>query len=55
VRSTLAPSYAGLLRRIEPVLKCSLLMAQMHMLKILERVARERSMILRTTTVDNGD
>ena len=42
VRWTLAPSYAGLLRRIEPVLKRSLPMAQKHMLRTLERVARAR-------------
>jgi hypothetical protein len=43
LRWTLAPSYAGLLKRIEPVLTRGLTIAQRHMLKTLERVARERS------------
>jgi Polyketide cyclase / dehydrase and lipid transport len=43
VRWTLAPSYAGWVRRIEPVLKRGLPIAQKRLLKTLERVARERS------------
>jgi hypothetical protein len=43
VRWTLAPSYAGWVCKIEPVLKRGPPIAQKRLLKTLERVARERS------------
>lgn len=43
VRWTLAQSYAGRLRTVEPVLKRGLPTAQSRLLKALERVAREHA------------